>query len=44
MRTLVAMIAAFAFAVVSSVAFAQEDCATGTHWDEDSQACVPDES
>lgn len=44
MRVLVVLLAALGFAALSSAAFAQEDCASGTHWDEDSQACVPDES
>jgi hypothetical protein len=43
MKTLVALLAALGVAALSTAALAQEDCESGTHWDEDSQACVPDE-
>jgi hypothetical protein len=44
MKTLVALVAALGVAALSTAALAQEDCDSGSHWDEDSQACVPDES
>lgn len=43
MRPLIAMFAALALMAVSSGAIAQDDCPSGTHWDEDVQACVSDD-
>lgn len=44
MKRLFALVAALGIAVLSTGAFAQGDCEDGTHWDEDSQAWVPDAS
>jgi hypothetical protein len=43
MKNLVALLAALGVVALSTAALAQQDCEAGTHWDEDSQACVPDQ-